>query len=293
MKRDLPVPLAPNVSDIWELDFYSRPVVGLDGKKLWELIITDANATFEHIEAIPNSMVNSRELRKRIQAVIEDAPVKPTLIRFFRSQMFNMINIALSAIDVQVAPSRKTYALFQLLKHRENNVYKNMPGFKPSLSKSASSFTALDMQLPKPLPDALRCDSFAFGSFPLGQLKQFFAEANTDDYFGDACLIDDDLSPETTIPGMIIFSQRAKALAAWITGIELAFIRVMLERQQILLECGLNTVYQFARISDDLKQDVRTFQKGKAQADGIHFLAVQENQEADEVEGMWLLSDSL
>ena len=56
------------VSNEWELDFYSRPVQGPDGKKLWELLVTDAQGTFQHVEAVPSNCVNSRELRSRVHS---------------------------------------------------------------------------------------------------------------------------------------------------------------------------------------------------------------------------------
>lgn len=297
-KNTTAVPLAPPVSDIWELDFYSRPVVGLDGKKLWELIITDTSGSFEYIEAVPNTMVNSRELRKRIEAAMKTATRMPTTIRFFRSQMFNMIQIALSELDVTVNPSRKTYALYKLIKQRETSVYANMPGYKPSAatslsspSASISSFASFDFSMAKPLPDALRCEKFAFGNFPLGQLEQFFDEANPTDFCGDQCPIDDDLEPDQIVPGLVVFSRRAKALAAWINGIELAYIKAMTEQREVVLECGLNTVYRFAQIDDTLKGDVRKFESLKANGRGLHFLAVQESADSEEVEGMWLLCE--
>ena len=291
-EKDVPVPLAPVASEVWELDFYSRPVVGVDGKKLWELIITDSQASFEHVEAIPNSLVNSRELRRRVQAVIDDAPRKPSSIRFFRSQMFNMINIALSQLDVIVSPSRKTYALYQVLRDREENVYPSMPGFQESLTRP-SAFQGLNLKVAERLPDALRCDSFAFGTFPLGQLEEFFEVANPNDYFGDSCLVDPTLPRDVLIPGMIIFSKRARAISAWMSGIELAFVKATLERQEVSLECGLNTVYVFAKITADIKDDVRKFQETKKDTAGIHFLAVQTSPETDEIDGMWLLCESV
>lgn len=293
-KTSTPIPLAPPTSDIWELDFYSRPVVGLDGKKLWELIITDATASFEFVESVPNSLVNSRELRKRIQAVIDNSRTKPTTIRFFRSQMQNMIEIALSGIDASISPSRKTYALYKLLQRREATVYKQMPGYKAQLAQtaSASSYTPINFTLAKRLPDALRCEQFALGNFPLSFLQEFYAQADTDDYFGDSCLVDDDSLPsDILIPGLIVFSKRAPALSAWISGIELAFIKVLMERREVVLECGLNSVYRFAQILDTLKDDVRSFQKMKDAAGGLHFLAVQKSADADEVEGLWLMCE--
>lgn len=286
-----PIPLAPKVSDSWELDFYSRPVIGVDGKKLWELIIVDSTGGFEHIEAIPNSLVNSRELRHRVQAVIDDAPVAPKSIRFFRTQMFNMIQIALSEIDIQIIPSRRTYALFHLLKDRED-AYRRMPGFQESLVTKGISFSGIDLAVTQALPDALRCEKFAFGSFPLCDLEDFFDTADKKDFFGDRCVIDPDISKDVIVPGMVVFSKRARPLSAWVSGTELAFIRMSLERKEIVLECSLNTVYRFAQITGDLKVDVRTFLTRKERARGLHFLAIQTSIEAEEIDGMWLLCDS-
>ena len=62
-------------SSSWQLDFYSRPVQGADGKKLWELLVTDDSGSFRHVEAVPSNCINSRELRSRVQRVIDDAEV--------------------------------------------------------------------------------------------------------------------------------------------------------------------------------------------------------------------------
>jgi hypothetical protein len=53
----------------WELDCYSRPVVGDDGKKLWELLICDTLGKYKRVEVMPSNMVNSRELRKLVELV--------------------------------------------------------------------------------------------------------------------------------------------------------------------------------------------------------------------------------
>ena len=111
------------VSNEWELDFYSRPVQGPDGKKLWELLVTDAQGTFQHVEAVPSNCVNSRELRARVQRLIDDTPLKPKKIRFFRTQMKNMISIALNELpDVLALPSRATYQLYDWIDERQREV---------------------------------------------------------------------------------------------------------------------------------------------------------------------------
>lgn len=282
----------PEIDTIWELDFYSRPVVGADGKKLWELVITDANGRLEHVESIPNSLVNSRELRKRIQAVIDDSPVAPLTIRFFRTQMLNMITIALSGIDVQVRPSRRTYALFALIKEREKNVYPTMPGYKPGLNKAPVTFLGVDLTLTEKLPDALRCDKFAFANLPLAQVEEFFAGADDDDFFGDSCLVDGDIPKDAMVPGVIVFSKRSKVLAGWMSGVELAFIQAAMSKQELTLECGLTTRYRFAGIDDTIKPEARAFQNAKEAVGGLHFLAIQKSEDTDDVDGFWLLTES-
>jgi RNA-binding protein Tab2/Atab2 len=290
--QELSIPLAPQIDTTWELDFYSRPVIGADGKKLWELIIVDSMGSFEHVEAIPNSMVNSGELRTRIAAVIENSPVKPMVVRFFRSQMLNMISIALSGLDVETRASRRTYALFKAIKDREKQVYPQMPGYRAELVNKTPTFQSLDLVVTERLPDALRCEKFAFGNFPLSFIVEFFAQANPSDFFGDACIIDEDVPSDALIPGIIIFSKRSKALAGWMSGIELAFVKAMMEKQLVVFECELNTVYRFADIDNLIKNDARQFQSAKDAVGGLHFLAIQQSEESDEVDGFWLLTES-
>ena len=112
----------------WELDCYSRPVVGPGGKKLWEVLVTDSSGSFRFLKTLPSNQVNSKELRKTVEELIDDADVKPSTIRFFRGAMFNMINIALSELDVVSKPSRCTYEVAQWLQERNRDVYPKMEG---------------------------------------------------------------------------------------------------------------------------------------------------------------------
>jgi RNA-binding protein Tab2/Atab2 len=78
-------------SSDWELDCYSRPVVAVGGKKLWEVLLTDSSGSFRYRKALPSNQVNSKELRKTVEDLMEDARIdtKPSTIRFFRGAMFN------------------------------------------------------------------------------------------------------------------------------------------------------------------------------------------------------------
>jgi hypothetical protein len=114
----------------WELDCYSRPVVGAGGKKLWEVLLTDSTGSFRFCKTLPSNQVNSKELRKTVEELIDEPSlkVKPTTVRFFRGAMFNMINIALSDLEVVGRPSRCTYSIAQWLEERHRDVYPKMEG---------------------------------------------------------------------------------------------------------------------------------------------------------------------
>jgi hypothetical protein len=131
-----PSPLSEELTQIpgkipstdWELDCYSRPVVMDGGKKLWEVLITDSTGSFRFLKTMPSNQVNSKELRKVVEDLMEEMDVKPAIIRFFRGAMFNMINIALSELDVVGRPSRCTFTLSQWLEDRNRDVYPGMEG---------------------------------------------------------------------------------------------------------------------------------------------------------------------
>ncbi len=114
----------------WELDCYSRPVVTVGGKKLWEVLVTDSSGSFRFCKTLPSNQVNSKVLRQTVEDLIEDPNIdtKPSTIRFFRGAMFNMINIALSELDVVGRPSRSTNSIAGWLEERHRDVYPNMEG---------------------------------------------------------------------------------------------------------------------------------------------------------------------
>jgi hypothetical protein len=114
----------------WELDCYSRPVVVAGGKKLWEVLLTDATGSFRYRKTLPSNAVNSKALRQVVENVMEQVDTKPGSVRFFRGAMFNMINIALKELDVVGRPSRCTISLAQWLEERHRSVYPKMEGYE-------------------------------------------------------------------------------------------------------------------------------------------------------------------
>ena len=99
-------------------------------------------------------------MRKVIEEVMEESPVRPTTIRFFRSQMFNMISIALQPLEVEVKASRRVSNLLMWLQERETFVYPKMPGYNPQLRQQ--TIMDLDINQPDKLPDVLKAESYVF-----------------------------------------------------------------------------------------------------------------------------------
>ena len=281
-----------NIGEEWEIDCYSRPVMGDDGKKLWEILITDSSSDFRYIKTIPSNLVNSRNLRKSIEEVVEASPVRPRCIRFFRNQMFNMITIALSTLEIEVKPSRRTHNLFMWLQEREKHVYPKMAGYNQQLRQQ--TILDYDVNQPDKLPDVLKSESYAFVALPAevfwdGQVN------NENIKRGRLCPIKD-LPKTGWVHGITLFSKRADAVAAWMSGLELSYLKSDLISRELFLNTDISTQYIVAPLMDAQKREAQIFEKGKSNAEGYHFLSVQYTPESEEVEGFWLLrqfSDSL
>ena len=275
-----------DLSDEWELDCYSRPVMGDDNKKLWEVLITDSGkGTFRYLKTLSSNLVNSRNLRKIVEDLMEEAPVRPTKIRFFRNQMFNMITIALSTLDVEVKPSRRTHNLFMWLDEREQSVYPKMPGFNPQLRQQ----TILDYDVSQPdrLPDVLKAESYAFVALPAEVFWN--GEVNAENINrGRLCPIRE--MPKTGwIHGITLFSKRAEAVASWMNGLEIASLRGDLLTRELMLNTDISTQFVVAPLLEAQKREAQIFEKGKSDAAGYHFLSVQSSPDAEDVQGFWLL----
>ena len=282
-----------DLSEDWELDCYSRPVLGEDGRKLWELLITDSQSDFKFIKTIPSNIVNSRNLRKAVEEVIELSPVRPKTIRFFRSQMFNMITIALGALDVDVKPSRRTHNLFMWLQQREKNIYPAMPGYNAQLRQQ----TILDFDVSQPdrLPDTIKSESYAFTALPA---EVFFdGQVNEENIKrGVLCPIRElpkSASKDETrwVHGITLFSRRADAVASWMNGLDIAYLKSDLIARELLLNTDISAQFIVAPLMDAQKREAQIFERGKVEANGYHFISVQFSPDSEEVEGFWLLRE--
>ena len=125
------------MGSIWELDYYSRPILDENKKKVWEVLICEApldtrtktDTLFRYAKYCPSTTVNSLWLQTALQEAMDKAESAPAKIRFFRRQMNNMIAKACENVGIPAQPSRKTLALSQWLEQRMEEVYPQEEGF--------------------------------------------------------------------------------------------------------------------------------------------------------------------
>ena len=280
---------------VWELDFYSRPVLDENNKKLWEVLICESptdvlrqpDSLFRYSQFCANTEVNSVWLRQAIEQAIEQSPEPPDKIRFFRRQMNNMIAKACEEAGITAYASRRTLALNQWIESRMTDYYPTLPNYQAGNNPSVS----LPAPSPQPLPDALIGDRWTFVSLEAEAFLEMpeweigFSEAFPLQMFG--------VQSDTPIPGLIIYSSRALPLAAWMSGLELAYVRYKNDPPtQLLLETGAFESWILATLTKpELQSEAKNFEVAKQAANGIHFIAVQSPTQSDAFAGFWLLQE--
>lgn len=280
---------------IWELDYYSRPILDENKKKVWEVLICQSpvevgdepELMFRYAQYCSNQQVNSVWLRQAIEEAIAQSGQTPQKIRFFRTQMNNMIVKACNDLGIPASPSRRTFSLNRWLQERMEEVYPHHPGFQAGAPNPS---VQMQSEAPQPLPDALVGEQWMFVTLDTASFAEMpewaidFKEAFPLNIPG--------LTPETPIPGVIIFSSRALPLAGWIAGLELAGIKFDKNESRLLLETGVNDSWILANLKNPkLLTEAKGFEQAKQLAAGVHFIAVQSDPEAESFAGFWLLRE--
>jgi RNA-binding protein Tab2/Atab2 len=283
------------MGSIWELDYYSRPILDENNKKIWEVLVcespldtrTKADSLFRYAQYCPSTQVNSGWLRTALQEAINQAGVAPLKIRFFRRQMNNMITKACQDVGIPAQPSRRTLMLNQWLQERNEQVYPQEVGYQEGTNTSVR----LESPLPQRLPDALEGQQWIFVTLTGAD----FAEMHEWEIgFGESFPIEfANLSPESRIPGVLIFSPRALPLAGWMSGLELAWLRLDTSKgTRLVLETGATESWILANIKNPQTiTEAKSFEEAKQKANGVHFIGVQFDRQAESFAGFWLLQE--
>ncbi|KAF4365551.1 hypothetical protein G4B88_025730 [Cannabis sativa] len=283
----------PNSLTEWELDFCSRPILDIRGKKLWELVVCDESLSLQFTKYFPNNVINSITLKDAIEGISEDLGIPlPDKIRYFRSQMQTIITKACNELGIKPVPSKRCVSLLLWLDERFETVYTRHPGYQ----KGAKPLLALDNPFPMELPDNLFGDRWAFVQLPLSAVREEILSLESKLVFGsslDLDLLGIEIDDNTMIPGLAVSSSRAKPLAAWMNGLEVCSIEVDVARASLILSVGISTRYVYATYKKNpvTTNEAEAWEAAKKASGGLHFLAIQEDLDSDDCVGFWLLLD--
>jgi len=276
--------------------FSFRPLLDERGKKRWELLICDTNRTFEYNEFFPNNKINSVTLKAALEKIFAlPGARRPDKVRFFRGQMQTIITRALDELDIKSIPSRRCFGLIDWLDTRMQSVYPQMPGYD---EKSPTLFT-METGVVEDLPDALRGERWSFVQLPLSMVVDEMKGVRKGKVFGSTIPLDlagidqARLEQDPLVPGVAVFSRRALPLAGWTNGLELARMKVENDKGCLVLETGVNQRWRYSSYprTPQAREEASAWAQAVQEAQGLHFLAIQEDEEADEVSGMWLMRD--
>ena len=278
----------------WELDFYSRPILEPDGKKRWELLIISSpcegtTSCFRFEKRCPAGSVNSTWLTSALTEAIANAQQQgwsvPRKLRAWRSSMRTMVQRAASELGLEMVPSRRTYALFDWIAEREQDLYPKEEGYMagPLAPPPAPVSTP-----PRPLPESVRGDAWNWAELPASALRD---AAEWPIGFRSLLPVPSSINDDQVIPGLRLFSQtRGLALAGLLGGIEPVRLRV--SGTQLLLEAGQDDCWLVSDLNSDEAKHVSALMKQASEhADGLQFIAVQTSPEAERFEGFWMLRD--
>ena len=282
------------LSGDWELDFYSRPILEPDGKKRWELLIISSpcegtTSCFRFEKRCPAGSVNSTWLTSALTEAIANAQQQgwsvPRKLRAWRSSMRTMVQRAASELGLEMVPSRRTYALFDWIAEREQDLYPKEEGYMagPLAPPPAPVSTP-----PRPLPESVRGDAWNWAELPASALRD---AAEWPIGFRSLLPVPSSINDDQVIPGLRLFSQtRGLALAGLLGGIEPFRLRV--SGTQLLLDAGQDDCWLVSDLSAEEATHVSALMaQASEHAGGLQFIAVQTSPEAERFEGFWMLRD--
>ncbi|CDP09659.1 unnamed protein product [Coffea canephora] len=277
----------------WELDFCSRPILDIRGKKIWELLVCDNSLSLQYTKYFPNNVINSVTLKNALVSICDEFGVPlPEKIRFFRSQMQTIITRACTELGIKLIPSKRCLSLLLWLQERYETVYMRHPGFQ----KGAKSLLALDNPFPMELPENLYGEKWAFVQLPFSAIKEEVSSLEKRYAFGaglDLDLLGIEVDDKNFIPGLAVATSRAVPLAAWMNGLEVCSVEADLARASLILSVGISTRYVYAtyKKTPATTSEAEAWEAAKKACGGLHFIAIQDDLDSEDCAGFWLLLD--
>lgn len=276
------------MSNIWQADFYRRPLIDTDEQALWELLICDPGLSFRFIAFCPQPQVSVAWLIAQIQALALSLPEK---MQVFRPQCLGLLEAVCLELGIRLEPTRQTPGLKQWLRERARE-YPQMAGY----TGQAYEPIRIEQPPPLPFPDNLWGEQWQFASLRASDLQDFVTEQPI-----PICSAPSELMPlslqlaaNVRIPGVVIRGgRRSLKLAQWLqeqTPAHLQFIQGA--PSGLVLASGLSDRWIVVTFEDmEVIRAAREFESRKPLAQGLHFLLVQPDDSGVTYTGLWLLAD--
>ena len=199
--------------------------------------------------------------------------------------MRTMVQRAAEALQLELVPSRRCYALVEWLREREANVYPAEEGY---LCGPLAPLPAPIRPIPVPLPEPVRGDRWSWVSLPAATLAEA-PEWQTG--FASLLPLPEGIDPQAPVTGLRLVSRsRALAISGWLAGLEP--VRLEIDGEQLVLEAALEDRWLVAMLStEEAAAAAAAFALAREQAGGLQFIAVQSDENAPGFEGFWILRD--
>lgn len=275
--------------NIWQADFYRRPLRDAIGEVLWELLICNETGTFKYEALCPQSQVNANWLVSQLQLAAKKQP--PDLIQVFRPQSLSLIELSGQRLGISVEATRRTFALKQWLQERSRQ-YPSMDNY----TGEPYNPLALDKPPPTPLPENLWGEQWRFATLPAGDVEEAFAQRPIPILNMPEFLLPINLGLASTVPlpGVVIDGGRqSMRLARWLQNTRpLALNYIAGEPGGLILEAKLIDRWIVATFEDEeVAAAAQAYEQRKQLSKGLHFLLVQPDNSGMTYSGFWLLSD--
>lgn len=274
--------------NVWQADFYRRPLRDETGQVLWELLICDTTGNVIYQSFCPQPDVTHDWLLSQVKIAVTETGL-PDAIHVFRPQSFNLFQEVGQQLEIKVEATRRTPALKQRLQERtlEYQQHENYTG-------EAYNPLSLDKPPPVPLPENLWGDRWRFASIPAGDIEEGFAQRPIPIVQMPKELLPLQLGLASTVavPGVVIDGGRqSMPLARWLQEVQpVALNYIPGAPDGLILEAGLVERWVMATFEDkEVAAAARLYEQRKQTSQGLHFLLVQPDDSGMTYTGFWLL----
>ncbi len=274
--------------NVWQADFYRRPLRDETGQVLWELLICDPTGNVIYESFCPQPEVTRDWLVSQVQVAAANTGL-PDAIQVFRPQSLNLFQEVGEQLGVKVEATRRTPALKQRLQERtlEYPQQENYTG-------EAYNPLSLDKPPPVPLPENLWGDRWRFASIPAGDIEEGFAPRPIPilQMPNQLLPLQFGLASTVAVPGVVIDGGRqSMPLARWLQAVQpVALNYIPGAPDGLILEAGLVERWVMATFEDEeVAAAARLYEQRKQTSQGLHFLLVQPDDSGMTYTGFWLL----